>query len=387
MSHFEMTGETCVYRGRTLRRIRALKFLRHCGVLPGVLGGWIERKENLQGDGWVSGNAKVYDDGLVTDEGLVSGNAEVFEYAEVCARSRVSDYAKIFGHAVVQGNVADYAQVFGNAVVRSLGVSGCTIAGRARVFENCRISGTSWVGDDARIFGSACVQDRVRIGGTSAIFENASVIDQAWVSGESQIFGNAQLAGQTWLFDSPQVFENARVFDQALVGSAARIFGNAWVYGRSEIASNSQIFGYAKVTGDAVMPDFRRISGSTRIGDEASVVFADVLSTEQLDARAARQFKQGTFTFDPAQQCFSGGFESAFYFDHIGPNTYREVLRYCEGEEIEPEAGTEMYFTGSPRQLKTAVLKYHATPGGFMGYPVHFQKEFVTLFIGDLEVP
>lgn len=71
----------------------------------------------------------------------------------------------------------------------------------------------------------------------------------------------------------------------------------------------------------------------------------------------------------------------------MGPNTYREVLRYCEGEEVEPDPGTEMYFTGSPRQLKAAVIASQTNAGGFMGYPVVFDKKFVTLFVGDLEVP
>lgn len=382
MSHFEMTGETCEYRGRTLRRIRALKFLRHCGVLPGVLGGWVERKENLRDHAWVADNAKVYGDALVSDEALVSDFAEVYESAEVGSRARISGKAKVYGNAVVAANVTDTAHVFGNAVTLE-----CTIAGSAKIFENARVTGASWVGDQARLFGCATAQQKARIGGFASVFENASVVDQAWVSGMAQVFGNAQVAGQAWLLDHAQVFENSRVFDFAQVGSCARTYGHAWVFGNSVIDCGAQVFGYAQVCGDSRIEEFCRVSGSTRMGECADMVIPEFLSQEMLDNRAAREFAKGTFSFDVNTQCFSGGYESTLYFDHVGPNTYREVLRYCDGEEIEPESGAEMYFTGSPRQLKAAVLAHHSHAGGFMGYPVEFDKSFITLFVGDLEVP
>lgn len=63
MKKFEFTGETRVWCGHTLRRIRALVDIpTHC-VKKGDLGGWIEKNKNLSHDGnaWVSGNAVVCD--------------------------------------------------------------------------------------------------------------------------------------------------------------------------------------------------------------------------------------------------------------------------------------------------------------------------------------
>ncbi|MDO5075920.1 hypothetical protein [Corynebacterium sp.] len=386
MAHFELTGETCEYRGRTLRRIRALKFLRHCGVLPGVLGGWVEQHENLADDAWVADDAKVYGEASITDEAVVCGTAEVYEHAQVRNRSKVSGQAKIYGNAMVSGDVTDNAQVFGNATVWRAGPGPCLIAGDARVFENARVFGQSWVGDHARLFGCASVQAKARVGGMAGVFENATVADQAWVSGQSQVFGNAQLAGQCWVHEDGQVFENSRVFGQAQVLGRARVYGHAWVSGLAAVEGDAQVFGYAQLLGKAHVCDGRQ-SGTARVGEDFDLDIPDALTIEELDARAGQEFTDGVFVFDSARQCFVGGFESTFYFDHVGPNTYREVLRYCEGREVEPEPGTEMYFTGSPRQLKAAVLARHTHAAGFLGYPVVFDKKFVTLFVGDLEVP
>ena len=64
---FEFTGETKVWFGITLHRIRAVAAIAAIGVAAGDLGGWVEREENLQvsGNAWVYGNARV------------SGNAQV----------------------------------------------------------------------------------------------------------------------------------------------------------------------------------------------------------------------------------------------------------------------------------------------------------------------
>lgn len=61
MKKFELTGETKLWFGRTLHRIRALVAFGDVDV--GELGGWIENESNLD----QSGNARVY------------GNAWVYE--------------------------------------------------------------------------------------------------------------------------------------------------------------------------------------------------------------------------------------------------------------------------------------------------------------------
>ena len=117
--NYELTDETIEYAGRTLHRIRALVDIPYNNVEAGDLGGFIEKVENLQGNAWVFGNAKVYGDALVFDHAVVSGNAVVldnamvFENAKVFGKSFIFDNAKIFGGAEVGG----HTWVSGNAEV------------------------------------------------------------------------------------------------------------------------------------------------------------------------------------------------------------------------------------------------------------------------------
>ena len=65
---WEFTGETKIYFGVTLRRIRAsVEFKLKCGIVidKGELGGWIEKESNLSGNAWVSGNAELYGDAVI----------------------------------------------------------------------------------------------------------------------------------------------------------------------------------------------------------------------------------------------------------------------------------------------------------------------------------
>ena len=79
MKKFELTGETKLWFGRTLHRIRALVAFGDVDV--GELGGWIENESNLDqsGNAWVYGNALVSGNALVYGDALVSGNARVYE--------------------------------------------------------------------------------------------------------------------------------------------------------------------------------------------------------------------------------------------------------------------------------------------------------------------
>lgn len=81
---YEFTGETKLYYGVTLRRIRRLS--------DGVLGGWIKREENLPHDGT----------GWVSDEGMVSGDALV-RGGVVRGGARVSGDAQVSGTAMLRG--------------------------------------------------------------------------------------------------------------------------------------------------------------------------------------------------------------------------------------------------------------------------------------------
>jgi carbonic anhydrase/acetyltransferase-like protein (isoleucine patch superfamily) len=113
MKKFELTAETNVLLGRTLYRIRALRAFGD--VDKGELGGFIEKETNLahEGNAWVSGNARVFDNAIVYGNAKVSGASEVYGNAKVSGNAWVFDNAIVSGNAWVSGN----AEVYGNAIV------------------------------------------------------------------------------------------------------------------------------------------------------------------------------------------------------------------------------------------------------------------------------
>ena len=85
MKKFEFTGETKIWFGHTLHRIRAIKKIKldmFTTVKPGDLGGWLEKESNLSQDG----NAWVYGNAWVSDDARVYGNARVSDDAVVKKR-------------------------------------------------------------------------------------------------------------------------------------------------------------------------------------------------------------------------------------------------------------------------------------------------------------
>ena len=61
MKHFELTDQTTTAPdGSTLYRVRALRDLPWHGVAAGDLGGYMASVDNLSGDAWVGGSARVY---------------------------------------------------------------------------------------------------------------------------------------------------------------------------------------------------------------------------------------------------------------------------------------------------------------------------------------
>ena len=120
MKHFKLrTDLTIKVDGKTLYRIEATKDIEKFGVKAGDLGGYIEKEDNLSGNAWVSGDARVY------GNALVCGNALVYDDALVSGNALVRGDARVYGHALVRGDalvdgnaqVCGDAQVYGNAQV------------------------------------------------------------------------------------------------------------------------------------------------------------------------------------------------------------------------------------------------------------------------------
>ena len=96
---YEFTGETKVWHGITLRKIRAITDISP-NVPKGTEGGYIEDEKNLDqaGDAWVSGDARV------------AGNARVYGNAWVSGDARVSGNARVYGNARVSSD-ADWLTI------------------------------------------------------------------------------------------------------------------------------------------------------------------------------------------------------------------------------------------------------------------------------------
>lgn len=155
MKKYEFTGETkdiCSGGEKlTLHRIRALRSFND--VEAGELGGWIEDERNLSHDGvcWVSGNGRVYGNGVVCDNGRVYGNSVV------CDNGRVSGNSIVFDNVIVgdYSSVSDYAMLYGNSMLSGYS----SVSGYGRVYDNSRVSGNGRVSGDCWVSGNCWVQD------------------------------------------------------------------------------------------------------------------------------------------------------------------------------------------------------------------------------------
>ena len=140
---YKLTEESIIYFGRTLYRIEALKDF---GIVKkGDKGGYIEKENNLsqEGDCWISGNAKVFDNAVVCNNAKVSG------YAIVCGNTKVYRDAYVYGNALVCDNavVYDKAEVCGNVAV----CDKVRVFGNAQVCSNAKVCGNAQVCGDTKI--------------------------------------------------------------------------------------------------------------------------------------------------------------------------------------------------------------------------------------------
>jgi hypothetical protein len=147
MKYEMVAGDTVVQDGRTLFRVRRLS--------DGLLGGYIEREDNLSQSGSsflynesrafgrarIQDNAQVY--GMVYDDAVIGGDARVY--------GEVFGHAQVLGHATVRGRVYDRAivrdrgEVYGQAYGQSI------VEGSAKVFG--QIYGTARASGDEIIYG------------------------------------------------------------------------------------------------------------------------------------------------------------------------------------------------------------------------------------------
>lgn len=155
---YELTDNVINHNGRTLYRIRALRGFSD--VKAGNLGGYIQTEDNLshEGDAWVYGYAKVYDDACVF------GNASISDIAEVYNNAKVYDNAEVYGDAHVYGDaiVYEFSNILGRAIIREdAEIHGSAIVrDNAQVYDNAEVCGSAVVGGRAHIVGDAKVKNR-----------------------------------------------------------------------------------------------------------------------------------------------------------------------------------------------------------------------------------
>ena len=83
--------------GRTLYRIEALRDFAN--VKKGDKGGYVEKEDNLSHNGncWVYGKARVFEDAFVCGDARVYGKARVFDSAWVSGKAHVLGNAWVSG--------------------------------------------------------------------------------------------------------------------------------------------------------------------------------------------------------------------------------------------------------------------------------------------------
>lgn len=164
---YEFTGETMQLGEHTLRRIRALKDFY--AVNAGMVGGWIEKEENLSEEGncFVFGEAKAYGNSRVEDDAILFEDAEIFGEAHMKQHAIAAGYSKVFGNAYMNDDtcISGYATLSGFASVQDHAL----IEGRAR------IEGDVTLVANAQISGNAHIQGRTYIGCISQIGNNADI--------------------------------------------------------------------------------------------------------------------------------------------------------------------------------------------------------------------
>ena len=153
MKKYRLTDEKLEWCGRTLYRIKALRYF--ADVKKGDKGGWIEKEENLShiGNAWVYGDSKVYENATVYWNAIVSGGSLCHGNALVSGSSKIYGNADVYGNSMISGD----AEVFGNALVCG----------------------------DSTVSGHACVFGRAKVFGNATVVENACVClesDIFWVS-------------------------------------------------------------------------------------------------------------------------------------------------------------------------------------------------------------
>lgn len=228
---FYLTNKTKkLSNGIKLHRIVAARDFGN--IKKGTLGGWVQYAENLSqfGDCWISDEATVCGDSVVSED------ATIKDSAVVSGRSRVFGNADVRHNALLKGTVCvyDYAFVGFDSILT----------------DCCSVSGTSSV---------ICVSRRTNSG--SHLSPNIS--GNAIIRGKSRIRGKADIRDNAIVEDIATVTELARIYEDAIVSGEARIAGQASVHGHAQILGLAIVKDRACLSGHVVLGGNMILSGRT----------------------------------------------------------------------------------------------------------------------------
>lgn len=242
--NYEITNESMAYNGHTLYRIKSRSnfFVDRTFVKVGMIGGWIEKYDNLSELGWVDDEAKVFGDAKVSGNALIREHAVVCDNAKVCGNSIVGSFAHISGHAIVDmrygGNITNKAKISGNAEIQGTPFIGgrTKIRDNAKILDDVTIKGDTIITDTALIRGNSTVMGNAHIGGTSAISGYSLITDKVKVK-------NAKLISCTIKKDTIIAFDHNYVsLNKAEINSNDDVF----FFMRKE---SSKIYAYVRSMG------------------------------------------------------------------------------------------------------------------------------------------
>jgi len=163
---YEFTGESKDVSGVTLRRIRRLS--------DGLVGGWIEKEENLSQDGtcFVFDSSEVYQDVKISEHAVIFGSARLSGCATLTGRAMVYGNAIVAGNAKLSGNV----EVYGRSIISgdTTIMDSCSVSGNVLVIGKTIMSDTVIVRGDASVC-SATLSGRTILDGHTSIHTGAMI--------------------------------------------------------------------------------------------------------------------------------------------------------------------------------------------------------------------
>lgn len=184
-----------------LRRIRATRSFvvgDNYQVTTGTVGGYIQNRKNISGNGWVAETAVVRGRAVVGDSAVLLGRATAQDQAKVKGRAMVSQEAVIRDNAVIRDHacVSGQANIGGDAVVMEQG----HVYHNASVTDQATVKGSSRVCDYATVRGNAVTSDQSRIQDSAVVLGTSVVSEMAKVGGMTCLAGRSTVQGDAIVF-------------------------------------------------------------------------------------------------------------------------------------------------------------------------------------------